>query len=367
MSGVDVSDATAKMEAASVAPAKKASGPPAAPELLVLLLSYGMSGAELAATLETLKTASKQIGSHKRRQLYWEAYGKMISKTSSLDGASHCFLTFRALPDGDASDGEAAIVELTKRQRGLLNGQCEILGHKLRPSGPDGKPDPVSKSWCVAFSEEAAPIAWADLHEGEPCICVMGEAVYVATRYKRALCKSLSAPLKSVKDAEALIGSLEPEKPLKSISFAGSQPPAVNAYNTFLASAGKALEGLPPAIGHVASTSSHEIYDYFLSRRNAHLLSEADKLIGAMLADAGKGLTAQVYAGSQKDCVVAYKNALMKRIFIHESSKKFIERCQKDGGVELHVISGDVDKSEFAKYGKMVFELYYRVDLDTMP
>ena len=64
-----VDASTAKMEAASIA--KK--GPPPAPELLVLLLSYGMSGTELAATLESLKTASKQIGSHRRRQLYWEA------------------------------------------------------------------------------------------------------------------------------------------------------------------------------------------------------------------------------------------------------------------------------------------------------
>ena len=180
-SAVDVTDAATKLEAASVSGAPKKAAPPPAPELLVLILPYGMNGTELAATLETLKTSSKQISSHKRRQLYWEAYGKMIAKTSSLDGAAHCFLTFTALPDGDAADGKVELIELTKRQRGLLNGQCEILGHKLKPSGPDGKPDPLSKSWCVAFSEESAPAAWADLQQGEPCVYVAADGVYVAT------------------------------------------------------------------------------------------------------------------------------------------------------------------------------------------
>ena len=368
MAAVDVTDATAKLAASSVS-AKKP-GPPPTPQLHLLLLSYGMNGMELAATLETLKESSKSIGSHKRRQLYWEAYSKLISKTSALpDGASHCFLTYHAVPpeaDAAESEGEAAIVELTKRQKGLLNGQCDILGHKLKPSGPDGKPDPTSKNWCVAFSEEDAQVAWDDLNDGEPCIYVATDGVYVATRFKRALCKGLSAPLKTAKEVEALVATLEPEKPLKSISFAGSQPPARNGYNTFVTGAAK-MEGLPATIGHVPSTSTHEIYDYFLSRRNAHLVAEAGKLLSTMLADTGKGLVQQVYAGSQKECVVAYKNALMKRVFVHESMKKFIDRCRKDGQVELNVITGDVAATtEFGKFGSLVFELYYRVNLDDM-
>lgn len=363
MSAVDVTDATAKLEApkTSLAPKKAA----ATPELLVLLLAYGMSGAELAATLDRLKNESKSIGSHKRRQLFWEAYSKMIAKTSSIDGPAHCFLTFRALPDGDSSDGEVEIIELTKRQKGLLNGQCEILGHKLKPSGPDGKPDPTSRNWCIAFSEAACQPAWDDINDGEPCIYISADGVYVATRFKRALCKGLSAPLKAAKDVEALVGTLEPEKPLKSVSFAGNHPPNCNSYNTFLVGPSK-VDGLPASIGHVASTSPNEIYDFFLSRRNNHLLQEAARLIGSMLADNSKSLTAQVYAASQKECVVAYKNALMKRVFVHESSKKFIDRCRKDGQVELNVITGDVSDTEFGKFGSLVFELFYRVDLATM-
>ena len=116
----------------------------------------------------------------------------------------------------------------------------------------------------------------------------------------------------------------------------------------------------------MATTSADEIYDYFLQRRNSHLLGEAAKLISTMLADAGKGLVAQVYAGSQKDCIAAYKNALMKRVFVHESSKKFIDRVRKDGQVEMVVITGDVAHTEFGKYGSLVFECFYRVDLGTM-
>ena len=34
--------------------------------------------------------------------------------------------------------------------------------------------------------------------------------------------------------------------------------------------------------------------------------------------------------------------------------------------VELVVIKGDVGESSFGQYGKIVFELFYRVDLATM-
>ena len=51
---------------------------------------------------------------------------------------------------------------------------------------------------------------------------------------------------------------------------------------------------------------------------------------------------------------------------MHEGMKKFIDRAKADGSVELHVIRGDVDpESAFAKFGKLVFELYYRCDLET--
>jgi len=92
-------------------------------ELLVLILSNGMKFGELAAVIEELKNKSKSIGTHARRELYWNAYTKMASKVSGMDGSAHCFLLYRA-----AGDGKVEITELTKRQKGQVTGGCEFLG-----------------------------------------------------------------------------------------------------------------------------------------------------------------------------------------------------------------------------------------------
>lgn len=292
-----------------------------------------MPGEALAVALDGLKTSSKAIGSHKRRELFWGAYSKMISATSSLTGAAHCFLLCRTLPPAASGGGEIEVevelLELTKRQRGLVGGGCEILGHKIKPLTPDGKPDPAARTWCMAWSEEEAAAAYADLTAAEPCVYVAPDGVYVATRMKRALCKGLSAPVKTAKEAEALVASLAPEKPLKSICMAANEPPSCNGYNTFVAGPSRLDKELPAHIGLVATASADEIYAYFLQRRNRHLVSEAGTLLSQMVADVGKGLTPIICAGSTKECTVAYKNALMKRVFVHESMAKFISRVKQ--------------------------------------
>ena len=82
-------------------------------------------------------------------------------------------------------------------------------------------------------------------------------------------------------------------------------------------------------------------YEAFLARKNTFLVSEADKLLFQMAADGGKGLVPMIGHG-QKHCVVAYKNALMRKVYVHESMKKFIDRAKADGSVELHIIRGEV-------------------------
>jgi len=332
------------------------------PELQLLVLSGGMQSAELAATLEHLKDKSKSASTHKRRQLYWDAYGQMIAKTASIEGQAFCFLTYTATADGE--DGSVELTELTKRQRGLVNGGIDFLGHRIKPVGADGKPDPTAKTWALAFSEESAVDAWNDLNSGEPCICISAEGVHVTTRYKRVLCKGLSGLPKSGKDVEALVSELAPDKPLRSISFHGNEPPTVNGYNVIVAGPSKLDKELPATIGYVSSSASNEVYDAFLSRKNGFLVGEAEKLLAQMTADVGKGLQPLISTG-QKHCVIAYKNALMRKVYVHESMKKFIDRARADGSVELHVIRGDVDEAgTFAGFGKLVFELFYRCDLD---
>ena len=160
----------------------------------------------------------------------------------------------------------------------------QIMGRKLKP--PE---DPTSKVWMSAWREDEAQVAWDDLQEGEPAIYISSEGVFVGTRYKRVLCKRLSGAPKTVKDLDALVASLKPDAPLKSIAFAGNVPPAVNSYNLFLAG-GSPLKEMPAGVGHTSSTSSNDVYDYFLARRNASLVAEACKLIAQMKTDVEKKL-----------------------------------------------------------------------------
>eukprot|EP01063_Lacrimia_lanifica_P022646 TRINITY_DN30182_c0_g1_i1.p1 TRINITY_DN30182_c0_g1~~TRINITY_DN30182_c0_g1_i1.p1 ORF type:complete len:341 (+),score=118.75 TRINITY_DN30182_c0_g1_i1:52-1074(+) len=329
------------------------------PELLMLALVNGMDGTDLAAVLDAQKSSSKSCGTHKARQMYWEAYGKLVTKAQNLDAGACCMLRFDAIP-GKEGEGKAEVVELTKRQRGLVN-SLDFMGRKLKPLE-----NKESKAWCIVWAEEEAQRAWNDLHDGEACVAICPDGVYVCTRYKRVLCKALSGPLKTVKEADALVAELAPEKPLRSVSFSGNEPPTPNGYNTFLVSMAKVAKELAPngPIGHCNGSTTSEMYDYFEQRRNGQLINEANKLIGQMLTDVNKGQTPLI-ACSTKEAAVAFKNALMKKVYVHESFGKFINAVRKEGGVELWEIKGDVDNTDFGKYNKIVFEMFYRVDLTT--
>lgn len=165
-----------------------------------------------------------------------------------------------------------------------------------------------------------------------------------------------------MKDVQKLIAELKPDAPLKSVSFNGNEPPSVNDYNVILAGPFKLdapLSTLSTAVGHVNTTSCTEIYEYFLERKNGNLINEANTLISQMLADVGKGLTPLICAASTKEAAVAYRSALMKKAYVHESMAKFIGKARADGQVELAVIRGDdaAKMGAFAEYGKIVFEV----------
>lgn len=329
------------------------------PPLLVLVLSNGCAAPELAVIIEGLKASSKSISSHSRRNLFWDGYGKLATRANSLEGQPHCFLLYRCAEGGGGGDGEVEVIDLTKRQKGLLN-SIELMGRKLK--APDAEPG--GKAWAMAWSEEEAQVAYDDLMSAEPVIFISPSGVYVATRFKRVLCKAVAGPLKSAKDIDALVAELKPDAPLKSVSFVGNDPPAVNSYNTIIAGP-TSIKELPRGVGHINSVSITEIYEFFTLRRNGALLAEADKVIAQMLTDQSKQLVAQIYAGSKKDAAKAYKNAVMKRVFVHEGMTKFIDRVRADGAVTLVVIKGSTQGTNFGSYGDIVFELFYRIDLDT--
>merc|ERR1711907_453933 len=108
---------------------------------------------------------------------------------------------------------------------------------------------------------------------------------------KRKLCCGGSS-IKTSKDLEAYVSTLEPDKPIQSVSWQKHDPPSINSYNLILAGKWNSaiVSALPDSIGYVDSTSPNEIYSYFLHRKNQHLLKEAERMIDQMLADVAKDL-----------------------------------------------------------------------------
>ena len=81
---------------------------------------------------QELKNKSKSIGTHARRELYWNGYTKMASKISGADGAAHCFLSYRVGTDGE---GTVELTDLTKRQRGLVSGGTRFCRTEAQTTG----------------------------------------------------------------------------------------------------------------------------------------------------------------------------------------------------------------------------------------
>ena len=150
---------------------------------------------------------------------------------------------------------------------------------------------------------------------GEPCIYITPESVWVGTRHKRPVQGDRVAAQDGEGCREAGGGAQAGcAAPLR--LFPRNEPPAVNAYNTFLAGSFKLDGPLPATIGSVTSTQR----DVRLLRAEENMsnIDEANKLISQMLADVGKGLTPLICASSTKEASVAYKSALMKKIYLRE-------------------------------------------------
>jgi len=332
----------------------------------MLLLCNGLNGDDLVSVIENLKNSSKAVGQHKRRELYWEGYTAMATTCSSADGPTHCLIKYSTFE----GDGKAEFIELTKRQKGLVSGGCDIVGCKKHK--PDADADkPVSSSgsssgWVAAWAEEGAKTAYDDLTSAEPCVYLSGDALYVGTRFKRVLCKSYSTtPLKTLKEIEKAVAEAGPQ--LRSVSWTGNSPPVILPYNVIVCGATATVAAtLPDTLGTCANSGSFDVYDAFLARRSDYELGEAGKMLAQMHTDISKGLQPLIYCASMKDAGSARKNALLKKCYVHESKGKFIAACQEDD-IDVSVIYGEVDESkDFYKYGGIVFELFYRTDLSVL-
>lgn len=273
----------------------------------------------------------------------------------------------------------------TGRQKQMLSGSVELLGKKFKPLEETGK---SLKQWFSVYTDEQASLAYEDITAGEPVIYCTADGVFIGTRYKRKKVRGGSV-VKTAKEFDAFVEGLKPNDPLQSIEWRGkgNNPVSCNEYNLILAGAGwnaAIVDALPPCIAYLNTTSTDEIYDCFLSRRNDHHVSlfvlvadsnqadvavvqvaEAEKLIDQMLVDVNKGEALPlIVCASMKHAAAARKNSMMKKVFVSEKKKQFVENVKADGEVDMVVIQGDCEGTRFMDFGGIVFELFYRVNLE---
>lgn len=334
------------------------------PKLVVLILCNGLGGQILTDMIGEIKTASKNIGTHKRRELYWEAYSKLGNLALGLQEEKlFGFITFHLkVDDEDASNGKVEFIPCTKRQRGLL-GTTDIMGKKFRPEDSENK-----NEWFSCYFDDDAQIVYDDITSGEPVVYLSQDqdGVFVGTKMKRRKCRNApSSALKTVADFETFKATLLPENPLQSISWTGNDPVKINAYNFLLCGAFAKPIVEDSTISHIRTTSTDEIYEFFLSKRNVFLIAEADKLIQKMLTDIAKNEANPICNVSVKLAGVARQNGLIKTVFVDSAKKKFIDAVKAEGdGIEMFVIKDAPESSQFMQYGGVVFELHYRADLE---
>ncbi len=335
------------------------------PQLVVLILVNGLPGSVMVDLLGEVKNASKAIGTHKRRELYWQAYTKLGNKAqASMEDVMYGLLTFHLSPEAqeDPEQGIAEYIPATKRQRGQLSA-TDVMGKKFKAPDEDAFPN----GWMSCWFDEEAQRAFDDLMFGEPVVYVSQDmdGVFVATRLKRRKVSGApSAMFKSSADVEAFKATLLPDKPLVSISWTGNDPVKLNEYNFLLA--GKVAKPICEdlSIVVVPSASTDEIYDRFLLQRNTFFIAEAEKLIATMLAEVGKGEKNPIANVTIKLAGIARQNGLLKKVYVDSSKAKFINAVREDGGgVEMYVINDAPPESQFMQYGGVAFELHYRADL----
>lgn len=355
--------------------------------MMMLLLVNGFSPADISSSLDKLKSQTKNLGTHKQREAYWQAYQDLqssVNKYSNLDVENGKLFGlikyYRNMDnDSDAADDDTKVEfePFTKRQRALVNTPRLMMGRHIKllvDSDDEGDGASSSgKEFIMPWFGEEAEAAYHDIISGEECISIDSDrGLFVSTRIKRKNCAAAASNLKSLDAVLEYVKDLEPK--LQSISWEGHQPPSVNAYNVILTGVWPTSitnQLLDTNLAHCNTTSMHEIYDLFEARRNEHYIAQAEELIRRMLTEqsknnATKSMEYSVHFGSMKDLACAKRNALLKKVYIDSSKTKFIQNAKDDeGSFELVVIQKREGSNAglFEEYGGIVFETFYKLDL----
>mmetsp|Transcript_18791 Transcript_18791/g.46560 ORF Transcript_18791/g.46560 Transcript_18791/m.46560 type:complete len:362 (+) Transcript_18791:49-1134(+) len=351
------------------------------PPLMMLLLINGFSPTELAASLGKLKSETKNLGTHNQRELYWKAYGdiqKDLNKYSdkSIDDGKLYGLVkhYRSMERDTDSEPRTEFEEFTKHQLALVQTPRVFMGRHIRLLVDDEGEVGTGKEFFMPWFGQDAENAYKDITEGEEAISIDSErGVFVSTRIKRKNCAGPPSKdqIKSMEALQKYIAELKADAPLQSIAWNSHTPPKVTTFNVILTGIWQntITHHLPPSIAYTNTTSMHEVYDLFETRRNEEHIQEAELLITKMLTEIAKSHDSSaehsVHTGSMKDLACARRNALLKKVYISSERKKFIEHAKEDGGFETVVIEPRHGShvGAFEEYGGVVFETFYKLDL----
>ena len=349
--------------------------------MMILLLIYGFTPTDLSNSLAELQKQSTNLGTHKQRESYWQAYQDIQKSTNKhvdvdkdggkLYGIAKYFRSTNLDTDDDDEKGRIEFEPLTKRQMALVGTPKLMMGRHIKLAVEEEEGSSTGKEFIMPWFGEEAESAYRDITSGEECISIDSDrGVFVSTKVKRKNCAGAPSSLKSIDAVLEYISKLEPDKPLQSIAWEGHQPPKVNSYNVILTGTWptSVVQNLPDTIAHTNTTSMNEIYNLFDTRRNNHYISEAELLIDKMITENGKNKgsdsSASVFIG-MKDLASARRNALLKKAYICSTKKKFIQLARSEGGFELVVVNsreGD-QAGKFEEWGSVVFETFYKLDL----
>lgn len=234
------------------------------------------------------------MSSHKRRELYWDAYSKMSSKCAAIDGATRVLLTYRA----DGTSG--ARLALWSSRSGSEAWWAAVVKYW------------AEKSNCPRQMQRAKPSAWPSpkspqKKRGGTCratrrVCTWPQAESCAPCATNELCaKVFERPSQDAKGHRSPRRGLKTRQAFSKRLFRWQQPsqselvPLLSRWILGARRGGGCAAGLRwPRAGYVVDRTVRLLSNSL----KAQLLREAGQLITQLLVDVGRGLTPLISASS---------------------------------------------------------------------